>query len=210
MAGPHDKIIANCAKSELGPIGFRRKGQSRTWIADHEWWVIVVEFQPSAWSKGCYLNVATHWLWSDRDYLSFDFGGRLEEHVEYLSDTQFSTEMQQLAQRAAQEAERLREIFATLPSAASILIFEALKENSKAWPAFHAGVAAALAGRIEDAQEMLSRVANNSFQPASDLAQLARKMALLDDPECFQEEVLKLIQAHRTILRLTPLPAKPF
>jgi hypothetical protein len=57
MPGTHDRIIADAAKAALGPLGFKRKGRSRTWLADHGWWLTVVEFQPSAWSKGSYLNV---------------------------------------------------------------------------------------------------------------------------------------------------------
>lgn len=114
VAGPHDRIIADAAKSALGPCGFRRKGRSRTWIADHGWWATVVEFQPSYCSKGCYLNVAAHWLWSDGDHISFDFGGRIAEHVEYRSDAQFTTNVTSLAQSAAHEAQRLAEIFHSL------------------------------------------------------------------------------------------------
>src|SRR5687767_9047301 len=56
----------------LSPIGCVRKGRSRTWLDDHGWWVAVAEFQPSGWSKGSYLNVGACFLWSEKDYLSFD------------------------------------------------------------------------------------------------------------------------------------------
>ncbi len=59
----HGRIIAAVAKSALAPLGFRRKGASRVWLADHGFWLDVVEFQPSGFSKGSYCNVAVHWLW---------------------------------------------------------------------------------------------------------------------------------------------------
>jgi hypothetical protein len=43
----------------------------------------VVEFPPSGWAKGSYLNVAAHWLWIEQDYLSFDYLGRREPFIEY-------------------------------------------------------------------------------------------------------------------------------
>ena len=101
MQPTHDKLIARAAKKELGSLGFARKGRSRTWIADHGWWATIVEFQPSSWSKGSYLNVAPHWLWSCNDFLSFDFGGRLQEHVPFESDEQFSEATANLAALAA-------------------------------------------------------------------------------------------------------------
>src|SRR6202000_1719294 len=38
------------------PLGLERRGRSRTWIDDQRWYAIVVEFQPSGFSKGSYLN----------------------------------------------------------------------------------------------------------------------------------------------------------
>jgi hypothetical protein len=40
-----------------------RKGRSRVWFDDQGWWIGVVEFQPSSWSRGTYLNVGVSWLW---------------------------------------------------------------------------------------------------------------------------------------------------
>lgn len=59
----HGRIIAAAAKATLLPIGCRRIGQSRCWISDQRYWIIFIEFQPSAWAKGSYLNVTPHWLW---------------------------------------------------------------------------------------------------------------------------------------------------
>ena len=39
-------------------MGFWRKGRSRMWLADRDFWLGVVEFQPSGFRKGTYLNVA--------------------------------------------------------------------------------------------------------------------------------------------------------
>ena len=59
----HGKLIAAAAKAALLPLGCRRKGQSRCWYSDERFWCIFIEFQPSGWSKGSYLNAAATWLW---------------------------------------------------------------------------------------------------------------------------------------------------
>lgn len=86
----HDKIIKKAAKQVLVPLGMFQKGQSRCWLDDNGWFIIQVEFQPSAWSKGAYLNVGISFLWekSDalNDTLSFDIGYRETEHIEYNDD----------------------------------------------------------------------------------------------------------------------------
>ena len=94
----HDKIIKNAAADILGPIGVFQKGQSRTWIDDNGWFLTVVEFQPSTWLKGSYLNVGIHYLWNKSDPLTFDYGYREHESIEYTGDDEkFAEEMTALS-----------------------------------------------------------------------------------------------------------------
>ena len=181
MPGPHDKIIAESAKSALGPLGFQRKGRSRTWLADHGWWLTVVEFQPSAWSKGSFLNVAAHWLWSEMDCISFDFGGRVQEHVEYLSEVQFAPAAASLAEKAFLEAQRLAEMITSLKAASDILLNEerTARYGGGGWMAYNAGVAAALVGRRDPATEMFNRVLNGPAPADSLVHTTAKRMAAL-------------------------------
>ncbi|MGY0375270.1 hypothetical protein [Clostridium sp. JNZ J1-5] len=83
----HDKIIKKAAKEILIPLGMFQKGQSRCWLDDNGWYITQVEFQPSAWSKGAYLNVGVSFLWEKSEALnntlSFDFGYREKGHVEF-------------------------------------------------------------------------------------------------------------------------------
>lgn len=82
----HNKIINQAARSVLKPLGLFQKGQSRTWIDDNGWFLIIVEFQPSNWAQGTYLNVAVHYLWAQIEYLSYDYGGREESFVPFIGD----------------------------------------------------------------------------------------------------------------------------
>lgn len=61
-ADPTNSILNTGAREILRPMGRVRKGRSRTWWDDHGWWLINVEFQPSGFSKGSYLNVGICWL----------------------------------------------------------------------------------------------------------------------------------------------------
>lgn len=213
MPGPHDKIIANAAKASLRPLGFQRKGQSRLWFSDHSWWLAVVEFQPSSWSKGSYLNVAAHWLWMDIAPISFDFGGRLEGFEEYASDEQFAIAVARLTASAAEEARRLEAMFGSLADTAEILLGQAHIETRQApahpgWMAYNAGVAAGLVGRAQDAAEMFGRVLNGSAGKASVLHLKAERMSnLTSDLAKLRQEVASLITHQREALRLPPWDA---
>jgi len=71
MAADHNRDIAKAARAALGSIGCVRRGRSRTWLDDRGWWVGVIEFQPSSWSKGSYLNVGASFLWAAEDSSGF-------------------------------------------------------------------------------------------------------------------------------------------
>lgn len=110
----HNKIIYQAARSVLKNNGLFQKGSSRMWIDDNGWFLIVVEFQPSNWDKGSYLNVSIHYLWQMQDYISFDFGHRENEFVAFSGDAeQFYADMVLLANKALEkviEYRRFREI----------------------------------------------------------------------------------------------------
>jgi hypothetical protein len=115
----HNRLLISAAKAELLPIGCAQKGRSRTWLDDHEWWVGVVEFQPSAWSKGSYLNVGVCWLWYEKDYYSFDaalgaHGSRVESFHEFDGTDAFASSARVLSQRARDEVLALREQLSSL------------------------------------------------------------------------------------------------
>lgn len=216
MPETHNRIIAEAAKVALGSLGFKRKGRSRTWLADHGWWLTVVEFQPSAWSKGSYLNVAAHWLWSESGSLSFDFGGRVAEHVEYVTDDQFTRAAAQLAEDAAVEAQRIAELFDSLSEAAKVLLEAAQTDGGKrhlhpGWSDYNTGVAAALIGMPDEAKRMFTAILNSQAPPGSLLHPAAERMAqLLSDPISLRAEVMLLIRKQREALRLPSLATQPF
>ena len=211
MAGPHDRIIADAAKAALGPLGFRRKGRSRVWLADHAWWLIAVEFQPSAWSRGSYLNVAAHWLWSETGDITFGFGHRVAPFQEYRSDEQFAAAASGLADRAAEEARRLAGTFGSLPATADALSDGAETERERpGWRTYHAGVAAGVAGRPEAAAELFRRVCENPVYAEILHLPAGRMAELLPDPAAFRREVAGLVERQRAALKLSPLDGPPF
>ena len=198
----HNRIVAEVAKMVLGPLGFRRKGRSRTWLWDHGWWVTVVEFQPSAWARGSGVNTSAHWLWIDQPHMSFDYLQHSETFVQYASDAQFAGEVTAIAHSAAQEATRLQGLFPTVGAAAEVLAKderELPRAAQGGWGAYNAGMAMALAGRIDEATALFESVLDERVQ-----ASVAPVRVALDDPTKFQQVAQNLISEHRRALRLPP------
>lgn len=77
----HNKIINDVANKILKPEGLFRIGSSRKWIEDNGYYFTIVEFQPSSYLKGSYLNAGLDFLWEMTDdlnnILKYDLGGRI-------------------------------------------------------------------------------------------------------------------------------------
>lgn len=197
----HGRIIAAQAKIALQPAGFQRKGQSRVWIADRGFWLSVVEFQPSSWSKGTYLNVAVHWLWGSLlETLTFDRSERVGGFVEFQSPEQFVPVVSQMARKAVEIDQVHRSMFPSVQAAATILVNELQPGAYGEWAAFNAGVAAGLAGDFETARRLFERVQRHAASQAQAL------LAYIDDPVAFRTHVRGIIEAERTYYGLGALP----
>lgn len=117
MGEDHNKILNKAAAEILKPFGMFQKGRSRIWIDDNGWFLIIVEFQPSGWDKGSYLNVAVNYLWERKDYISFDYGHRENAFVPFGGDEEkFYSNMLALAEKAKAKAEEYR-LFRDIPYA---------------------------------------------------------------------------------------------
>src|SRR5690242_12987572 len=98
---PHSALLTSAARRHLRPMGLIRKGRSRHWTDDRRWWIINVEFQPSGFGRGSYLNVGVQWLWKMFPTHAFEVGYRVEGFVRFESVTQFEPEADRLALLAA-------------------------------------------------------------------------------------------------------------
>jgi hypothetical protein len=166
----------------------------------------VVEFQPSGFEKGSYLNVAAHWLWSTSGHISFDFGcgvewgSRVAGFEAYVSDEQFQPAADRLAARAARVAQDLVTSISSIAVAADLLIARhngLLPANKGSWMAYDAGVAAGLAGRLHEAAPLLKSVADGRVKDAA-----APFIDALPDATRFRATASALIASQRKMLRL--------
>lgn len=140
----HSNIINSVARQTLRPVGVKRKGQSRVWLDDNGWWVTVIEFQPSSWSKGTYLNVGVNFQWYPNAHLSFDIGYREVGFVEYRSDEQFEFKAQALADIAKARVLDIRERFSSPKSVKEYLIAALQNPQPTLWGEFHQGMSCIL------------------------------------------------------------------
>ncbi len=197
----HSSIINRGSKKYLRPVGCIQKGRSRTWLYDSGWWIGVIEFQPSSWSKGSYLNVGACFLWYAKDHVSFDYGYRINEHVHYRNDDQFEPKFIELAQKAAH---RIMVLKIELHSP-----YQALKNldkmaGSDEWVLYHSGIAAGLSQQFDLAEKKLLAVANSVDARDWAVERAGYATALLKELRTsrFDEQVELQVQDTRSRLKL--------
>ncbi|MDO9414009.1 MAG: hypothetical protein Q7T81_15675 [Pseudolabrys sp.] len=207
MAQPseHGRIIAAAAKAALAPIGCVRKGQSRTWRADHRYWVIDVEFQPSGWQKGSYLNISVAWLWNVTH--GYDFAYRAGSFIPFETAEQFTPPIRELAAIAATEVLKVREQFGSF---SDILDYIKADNRRAPWPGFNAAIVCGLAGDIVSARQYFHEVeawdTDKSPWRARAKIDAIKLEALLDRPERFRDAVAECIARRRQLMGLPPDP----
>jgi hypothetical protein len=207
----HNKLITKAAKEMLIPLGCKQKGRSRLWYDDQGWFVIIIEFQPSSFGKGSYLNVGVTWLWIEKDYWSFDEGGRVENFKEYRDETTFLYSAFHLASRAAEEVKKYRNQFTNLKNAADYLT---AKKNKNVWDLLDTSIACELAGYFQDSTKYFSELIFELQHPGvgadlkwiNDLLTKVKELeSQLGQPDEFRIKIVESIQKSRILLKLNPL-----
>lgn len=202
----HNKLINAAAKKALAPLGLRQQRKSRIWYEDHGWWAIVVEFQPSSWDRGSYLNVALSWMLYEHDHWTFDIGGRAEGFRSASEGEDFEAAMSELAAQAARLVLEYRERFSTLDG---MCAYYQTLERHGGWPDYYAGVLAGLRNDRAAAEQHLSSVIAASSSTTWHRALQFRcqdLMRLLDEPRFFRDSILGIVLRCRAGRSLEDMP----
>ena len=220
---PHTKLINAAARETLRPLGLVQAGRSRGWHDDQAWWLGMVEFQPSGWTRGSYLNVGVNWLWTVKDWLSFDFGYRVDEpgkgqmFFEYESDDQFAPLARELAKVAAERVTHYRRLFPTVEAAATRLKGADADDLERS---LDAGVALGLVGEARASAAMFDRYIgwfesdedaewrSDDDAPLYERARMLRDLA--SDASAFRDRIRADVKQTRTLLKLGPDIELPF
>jgi hypothetical protein len=203
----HNKLIAAAARTHLRPFGCTQKGRSRLWLLDRVWFVSLVEFQPSSFGKGLFLNVGAHFLWTQADELSFDLGYRVEEFSEYESDEQFAGVADRYAQRALQELKALDGRLPR-PGAAAAALPKSTGGNLRV--RLDRAISHFLGGETGAARTLLESLATRPSTHALDKAlgvYCADLLARLEEPDGLRLHIATVINQRRGALGLPADPA---
>jgi|HubBroStandDraft_1064217.scaffolds.fasta_scaffold30795_2 hypothetical protein len=201
----HSRLLEKAAREILSPLGLRQKGRSRIWLDDRVWWIGIVEFQPSEFSKGSYLNVGCMWLWHIHSHIAYSRIDRIEEFQRYESEAQFGPVAESLAHQAKDAIERYRKEFKDIKA-----VRESYLRMPKRtfWQAYDAGVACGLCGDSARAVKSFEELMPDDpkvpeWQKAA--IQDARYLtSFLGGPLSFKDVIVSRIKQARQIQKLPP------
>jgi hypothetical protein len=200
MPTDHNVVITAEARQVLKPLGLVRQGKSRVWIDDHGWWTIQVEFQPSAYSKGSYLNVGINWLLYEGTAGTFHIGSRVDvPFIDATENESFKQEAHTLAIRAKAEVEKLRAQFSNLEAATAYYRDSGCQTG---WQDYYHGVLLALGGDVAGAKAAFESVCNRRAEIGwvKALAQRASELQkLASDHTAFVETIRGIVLRTRSI-----------
>jgi hypothetical protein len=114
-----------------------------------------VEFQPSNWGAGSYLNVGLMFLWRPVDYLVFEVGCRVDDFSPVGDAGGFEQAIEAKAGKAKEELTRLRERFASLRDVTRH--YEAAGKKLSMRDQAHLGIAWGLLGDMERCRNRLDQ-----------------------------------------------------
>ena len=195
---PHNKIINKAAREVLKPIGVMRKGQSRTWLDDNDWCITVIEFQPSSWSRGTYLNIGICWQWYPKDYYSFDIGYREAGFIEYKNDEQFepkalalacSAKALALAEQAKAKVLEIRDCLADSESLKGYVLNSFENKPVTVWDQHYMGMSCLLSGNHDQARKHFDNVLNETHD-----------VEWVHNLKEYTEQVLKLMDSAKELI----------
>ena len=199
------QLLTEAGNRILKPLGLVQKGRSRFWRDDRDWFVIGVEFQPSSWSGGSYLNVGCSWLWMVRDYFAYDVGGRTEPFVKFQNQDQFQDAANIMATKAAFAVKNFRKQF---PNTRAVYEYYSSEECRGIWPNFNAAIASALSGEALEAAFHFGKIAEDQSDAAWATAARSEAFSLqgiLSDRALFRTAIRERVMRTRALQKLPNL-----
>ncbi len=157
----HNKLLKKIAKERLKSYGIFQHGQSRTFLYDRGWFTIVIEFQPSSWSKGTYLNIGVDFNFYPRDYFAFGYGYRENGFEGFKDEEQFNKLVNELCELTIKRVQELEQKF--------IDVWTALKTADKekaddTWRIYEVAVLNILTSNFDKARKQLSQVSKSKCE----------------------------------------------
>ena len=200
----HNRLLKKIAKERLLPHGLIQEGKSRSFLYDNGWWTIIVEFQPSSFSKGTYLNIGVDFNFYPKEHFAFTYGYREKGFESAKDEKEYEQLVIEYCEYNIAKVEAMQVKFQDVSSA--IKTFKKASSNS-GWDNFNLGILYGISGQLSEAKSYLKKVTKEKceYDYEVERLQLATEIITwLSDYDIFIEKVKPLINKTRQMKKLPP------
>jgi hypothetical protein len=199
----HNKLLKKTAKERLTPFGITQKGSSRTFLFDNDWRTIIIEFQPSSYSKGSYLNIGLDFNFYPRDHFAFTYGYREKGFEEANSETAFVKTINDYRDLTITKVDILKVKFKDIWTAANT--FKKHVGNDP-WNKFDLAILYGLTGKLSDSKKLLLDIKKQKCEYDYEFKRqqfVTEILPWLDNDETFLIKIKELINQTRQLKNLS-------
>jgi hypothetical protein len=157
----HNKLLKNIAKERLKPYGIFQQGQSRTFLYDRGWFIVLIEFQPSSWSQGTYLNIGVDFNFYPRENFAFSYGYREKEFEEFKDEKQFGKLVNELCDLTILRVQEIDHKYQDIWTALQTVDKD---KGNNTWRLYDVAVLNALTSNYDRAQQQFIKVSNEKCE----------------------------------------------
>ena len=172
----HNKVIAKQAKLHLKPIGYTRSGKSRLWYKDKGWWGIVIEFQPSSFSKGTYVNVSVSYFLYEKSHWTFDVSSRVGKFISVENSEDFEKEIIDINKKTISRAEQYLKNHSSVSHCNELCCMD---ERQSVWDLYHSSIFSSFLGDWEGSENKLHKIIDSDYDRDFEIAVQHRAADLL-------------------------------
>jgi uncharacterized protein YwgA len=152
----HNKLLTKIAKARFKQTDIKQKGQSRTFLQDNFWFTTLIEFQPSSYDKGTYLNIGADFNFFPRAHFAFSYGYREKQFKTFKDENQFEEVINKLCDSVLMKASEIKNQLTDYTNAATILR-HAFNQNDN-WNNLDLAIINALSGDKATAKVLLDKI----------------------------------------------------
>ncbi|WDF75388.1 hypothetical protein PQ469_15970 [Mucilaginibacter sp. KACC 22773] len=198
----HNKLLKKITKQRLSTYGIVQKGTSRTFLKDHGWYTIVIEFQPSGFGKGTYLNVGVDLNFYPQQHLSFSYDYRQKEFREAKNEDQYTEIVIDFCNFAIKKTQKLETDFSDIGTA----IETVKKSDSKElWNKYNLAILYGLMGNLPKSRRLLNEIREKKYQYDYEFERQKVVISILtcmDEFEPFINKIQDIITQTRALKKL--------
>jgi hypothetical protein len=201
----HNKLLKKIARDRLKSHSIVQKGTSRTFLYDSGWYVIMIEFQPSAWDKGSYLNIGVDLNFYPSNDLAFSYGYREKGFSGAEDEKQFIEIVGNYCDHVIKKTQSLKEEFKDISTAIDNI---ERRYPDDSWHHFDLGILYGLTGNTKKAKYFLNKLARQKCEYDYEFERQkasADLLSLLSDKEKFLSHTKELIARSRQLKKLPTL-----